>query len=428
MNYQNSLEYLYSLQKTGIKFGLEKISKLLEFLGTPHKKFKSIHIAGTNGKGSTSSFIASILSELNFKVGLYTSPHLVRFNERIKVDGKEIEDEYLVESINLLRSEIEKIKPTFFEVTTAIAFKYFSDLEVDYAVIETGLGGRLDATNVIIPQVSVITKVDYDHQEFLGDTLEKIASEKGGIIKENIPVVIGRNFEEVKKTLEKIAIEKKSKIVFTDENYSSEILKITLDGLNTRIKSNLTDHLYEINSPLVGDYQIENLKNAIAAIEILFPEVNLENIVTSGIAKMKFPLRGRFQIIRHQPLIILDTAHNSDAIRNFLMNLNSLVTSQKFAIFGIMKDKHIDDVINIIGNSFDKIYLCQAKIERSLNVEILSQKFSNFNVQKCNTVKEAIDKALNETSAEAVVTVFGSNFIVGEAIEYLVWKKIYQTS
>lgn len=428
MNYQNSLEYLYSLQKTGIKFGLEKISSLLEFLGNPHKKFKSIHIAGTNGKGSTSSFIASILSEMKFKVGLYTSPHLVRFNERIKVDSKEIEDVYLVESINLLRSEIEKIKPTFFEVTTAIAFKYFSDLEVDYAVIETGLGGRLDATNVIIPEVSVITKVDYDHQEYLGNTLEKIASEKGGIIKENIPVVIGRNVEEVKKTLEKIAIEKNSKKVFTDENYSSEILKITLDGLNSRIKSKLTDNLYEINSPLIGDYQIENLKNAIAAIEILFPEGNLENIVASGIAKMKFPLRGRFQIIKNQPLIILDTAHNSDAIRNFLMNLNSLVTSQKFAIFGIMKDKHIDDVIDIIGNSFDRIYLCQAQIERSLDVEILSQKFSNFNVQKYNTVKEAIEKALSEASAESIVTIFGSNFIVGEAIEYLLWKKIYQTS
>lgn len=428
MNYKKSLEYLYSLQKTGIKFGLEKILSLLKFLGNPHKKFKSIHIAGTNGKGSTSSFIASILSEMKFKVGLYTSPHLVRFNERIKVDGKEIEDEYLIESINLLRSEIEKIKPTFFEVTTAIAFKYFSDLEVDYAVIETGLGGRLDATNVIIPEVSVITKVDYDHQEYLGNTLEKIASEKGGIIKENIPVVIGRNVEEVKKTLEKIAIEKNSKKVFTDENYSSEILKITLDGLNTRIKSKLTDHLYEINSPLIGDYQIENLKNAIAAIEILFPEVNLENIVASGIAKMKFPLRGRFQIIKNQPLIILDTAHNSDAIRNFLENLNSLVTSQKLAIFGIMKDKHIDDVIDIIGNSFDRIYLCQAKIERSLDVEILSQKFSNFNVQKYNTVIEAIEKALSEASAESIVTIFGSNFIVGEAIEYLLWKKIFQTS
>ncbi len=193
MNYNETLDYLYSLQKSGIKFGLENTKKLLEFLGNPQNSFKSIHIAGTNGKGSTSSLIASVLSKLNYRVGLYTSPHLVRFNERIRIDGNEIEDSYLVDKVILLKDLIEKIKPTFFEVTTAIAFKYFADSNIDYAVIETGLGGRLDSTNVIMPEISIITKIDIDHKDFLGETIEKIAYEKGGIIKPNIPVVVGNN-------------------------------------------------------------------------------------------------------------------------------------------------------------------------------------------------------------------------------------------
>lgn len=203
MNYNESLNFLYSLQKSGIKFGLKNTITLLEQLGNPHHKFKSIHIAGTNGKGSTCSFISSILYKMNFKVGLYTSPHLVRFNERIRINGNEIEDEYLIKMVEALKKTIEEIKPTFFEVTTAIAFKYFADHKVDYAVIETGLGGRLDSTNVIIPEVSVITKVDYDHKDFLGEKLESIAFEKGGIIKSGVPVIVAKNNEQVKEVLKK---------------------------------------------------------------------------------------------------------------------------------------------------------------------------------------------------------------------------------
>ncbi|MFN4111264.1 MAG: bifunctional folylpolyglutamate synthase/dihydrofolate synthase [Ignavibacteria bacterium] len=421
MNYNESLNFLYSLQKSGIKFGLNNTIKLLEQLGNPHHKFKSIHIAGTNGKGSTCSFISSILYTMNFKVGLYTSPHLVRFNERIRINGNEIEDEYLIKMVEALKKTIEEIKPTFFEVTTAIAFKYFADHKVDYAVIETGLGGRLDSTNVITPEISVITKVDYDHKEFLGEKLENIAFEKGGIIKPGVPVIVAKNNEQVKELLKKIAIERKSRILFTDEHYSSQVLGKRIDGYLFLIKSSLSNKVYQIKSPLIGDFQIENIINVIATFEVLFPDRELQNVISLGIEKMKFPIQGRFQVVRSTPVIILDTAHNSDAIKNFIFSLNSLVTKPKVAVFGIMKDKEINDTINLIENSFEKIYLCQASTERSLNVNLLSEKFSNSKVEKFDSVEGAIEKALTEP--DKIIAIFGSNYIVGEAIEYLRRKK-----
>lgn len=428
MNIKATLDYLYSLQKSGIKFGLSNIQKLLEHLGNPHTKFKSIHVAGTNGKGSTSTFIASILSQMNFKTGLYTSPHLVRFNERIKIDGVEIDDEYIVEHINYLKDAIENIKPTFFEVTTAIAFKYFADNQVDFAVIETGLGGRLDSTNVINPLISVITKIDYDHREYLGDTLEKIAFEKAGIVKENVPVVVGFNNNEVKDVFVRVAAEKKSPLIFVDKGYQSEILSVSLDGLNLKVISKNTNKVYEIFLPLTGTYQSQNVMNAIATMEQLFPDFDLTSQISLGLSKLKFPIHGRFEVLQTKPIIILETAHNSDAIKNFLSNLNNLVSQPEVAIFGIMKDKEIDEVVELIEKSFDKIYLCQAKTERSLDVNLLAEKFHKSSLEKFESVENAIDRALSEANSESVISIFGSNYIVGEAIEYLKWKKIYQTA
>lgn len=419
MNYHETLDYLYSLQKSGIKFGLENTKKLLYYFGNPHQKFKSIHIAGTNGKGSTSSLIASVLAKMNFKVGLYTSPHLVKFNERIRIDGYEITDDYLVETVNQLKELIEKIKPTFFEVTTAIAFNYFADNKVDYAVVETGLGGRLDSTNVIHPEISIITKVDYDHKEFLGDTIEQISYEKGGIIKPEVPVVIGSNNEIVKNILKKIALEKKSKIIFTDEMYTSEIIEKNLNYFSFLIKSKLKGYEYSIKSPLIGDYQVENFKNVIATFETLFSTKDLREEIALGSEEMKFPLKGRFQILKTKPVIVLDTSHNSDAIKNFLSSLNSLISNRKFAVFGIMKDKEIDEVIIHIEQTFEKIFVCQAKVERSLDVNLLEKKFSKSEIEKSSSVENAIEKALNHSKQNDVIVIFGSNYIVGEALEFL---------
>ncbi len=425
MNYLQTLDFLYSLQKTGIKFGLEKTSKLLEYLGNPHKKYKTIHIAGTNGKGSTSTFIASILSHMNYNVGLYTSPHLLKFNERIKVDGTEIEDEFIIQIFKDLKDKILELNPTFFEVTTVIAFKYFEEQKVDYAVIETGMGGRLDATNVIEPEISVITRIDLDHSEYLGDSIDKIASEKGGIIKENKPVVVGSNNEFVKRVMKEISKTKNSDCIFVDESYFSEMISKNFNELRVRVVSDITGYEYWIKSPLIGDYQVENIKNAIATFEILFPLQNLSNEISNGISKLKFPIQGRFQLIKSTPQIILDTAHNSNAIRNFLLSLNSLIPYSKVAIFGIMKDKSIDDVTELIENSFDTIYLCQARIERALDVNSLAEKFSKSKIKKFPSVKLAIETAMKDVDKKNFIVVFGSNYIVGETLEYLKDEKIY---
>jgi dihydrofolate synthase/folylpolyglutamate synthase len=419
MNYQQAIDYLYSLQKTGIKLGLENIRQILNFLNNPQNKFKSIHIAGTNGKGSTSSFIASILSEMNFKVGLYTSPHLVRFNERIRIDGKEIEDDFLVEMINFLKPQIEKIKPTFFEVTTAIAFEYFSEKKVDYGVIETGLGGRLDSTNVLLPEVSVITKIGFDHKEFLGYTIEKIAREKAGIIKEKIPVIISQNEENVKIIFKEISAEKNSPIIFVDENYFHSNLEQSIEKMTAQVYSKISEINYSILSTMIGDFQIENIKTSIATVENLFPEHNLKEIIFNGIRNLMFRLRGRFEIINTKPKIILDTCHNSDAIRNFILSLNKLIQNPKLAVFGIMKDKEIDDVIELIESSFEKIFLCEARIERSMNVFELAKKFKQSKIETFNSVETAVREALIKFLEDEVVVIFGSNFIVGEAIEFL---------
>lgn len=417
--YTSTLDYLYSLQKFGMKFGLENIKYLLDYLGNPHEKFKSIHVAGTNGKGSTSSLIASLICEMGYKVGLYTSPHLVRFNERIKINGEEIENDFIIEQTNVLRPIIEKIKPTFFEVTTAIAFKYFESQKVDYAVIETGLGGRLDSTNIIQPICSVITRIDFDHREILGDSLDKIAHEKGGIIKEKIPVIISKNVDEVKNVIENITFQKSSPLIDAEKTMFASNITSSFDSLSFILHSTITKNYYFINSPLIGEFQIENIKTAVACIETCFNNIVKVEHVENGIKNLKFKIKGRFQILKTSPIIILDTAHNSNAIDTFLSELLKNENS-KIAIFGIMKDKQIDEIISKIENTFYKIILTQAKTERSLAVDILANKFNiKEKIFISKNVHQAIDMAFSISSKDELIVIFGSNYIVGEAIEYL---------
>lgn len=417
--YTSTLDYLYSLQKFGMKFGLENIKYLLDYLGNPHEKFKSIHVAGTNGKGSTSSLIASLICEMGYKVGLYTSPHLVRFNERIKINGEEIENDFIIEQTNVLRPIIEIIKPTFFEVTTAIAFKYFESQKVDYAVIETGLGGRLDSTNIIQPICSVITRIDFDHREILGDSLDKIAHEKGGIIKEKIPVIISKNVDEVKNVIKNITFQKSSLLIDAEKTMFASNITSSFDSLSFILHSTITKNYYFINSPLIGEFQIENIKTAVACIETCFNNIVKVEHVENGIKNLKFKIKGRFQILKTSPIIILDTAHNSNAIDTFLSELLKNENS-KIAIFGIMKDKQIDEIISKIENTFYKIILTQAKTERSLAVDILANKFNiKEKIFISKNVHQAIDMAFSISSKDELIVIFGSNYIVGEAIEYL---------
>lgn len=417
--YTSTLDYLYSLQKFGMKFGLENIKYLLDYLGNPHEKFKSIHVAGTNGKGSTSSLIASLICEMGYKVGLYTSPHLVHFNERIKINGEEIENDFIIEQTNVLRSIIEKIKPTFFEVTTAIAFKYFESQKVDYAVIETGLGGRLDSTNIIQPICTVITRIDFDHREILGVSLDKIAHEKGGIIKEKIPVIISKNVEEVKNVIKNITLQKSSLLIDAEKTMFASNITSSFDSLSFILHSTITKNYYFINSPLIGEFQIENIKTAVACIEACFNNIVKVEHVENGIKNLKFKIKGRFQIFKTSPIIILDTAHNSNAIDTFLSELLKNENS-KIAILGIMKDKQIDEIISKIENTFYKIILTQAKTERSLAVDILANKFNiKEKIFISKNVHQAIDMAFSISSKDELIVIFGSNYIVGEAIEYL---------
>ncbi len=427
MSYQETLEYLLSLQKFGIKFGLDNTLQLLQFLDNPQTKFKSIHIAGTNGKGSTAVLIASILSEMDFRVGLYTSPHLVRFNERIQVNGKLISDDELIRYTQILRDKIEKIKPTFFEVTTSIAFKYFEDKKVEFAVIETGLGGRLDSTNVILPELSVITSIGYDHQDILGDTIEKITAEKGGIIKKDIPVVIGRNSEQVRNELIKLCKEKQSDSIDVNSMYSIGKLSKSFPIMELEVISQKTKSNYKLISPLYGDFQIDNVATSVASIETLFPySSNLSKQIENGIRNLhkNFIFNGRFQQISEAPKIIIDTSHNSSAFEGFLKEVNDLDFKNKVAIFGIMKDKKVSDSINLIEKTFKKIITCQARTERALESSKLAARFSETSkIQDGQSVANAIKLAINDIEKVSAIFIFGSNYVVGEAIEYLeLWK------
>ncbi|MBM4175449.1 MAG: bifunctional folylpolyglutamate synthase/dihydrofolate synthase [Ignavibacteria bacterium] len=428
MSYKETLNFLYSLQKYGIKFGLDNTHKLLSYLDNPQSKFKSIHIAGTNGKGSTATLIASILREMNYRVGLYTSPHLVKFNERIQVNGTMISDDELVEYTQLLKHQVESIKPTFFEVTTSIAFKYFADQKVDFAVIETGLGGRLDSTNVIVPELSVITSIGFDHTDMLGDTLEKIAFEKGGIIKQNVPVIVGFNHDPVKQILFKTCLEKNASCTDVQFLYDLEALEKSFPSMQLKINSQKTGKVYNLVSLLYGEFQINNLITSIASVETLsLNETNFITKVENGIKNLhrNFLFQGRFQRISQQPLIIIDTSHNSSAFESFIYEVNDLKVNNRIAVFGVMKDKEISDSLNLICGTFDEIFTCCAKTMRAITSSELASKFNNpVKVFDGKSVANAIELALTSCEKDSAVFIFGSNYVVGEALEHLESKKL----
>lgn len=422
MEIEQILEKIYSLHQFDIKLGLEKIIDLMNFLDNPQNNFKSIHIAGSNGKGSVSSYIASILQEMGYRVGLYTSPHVVKFNERIRINGLEIEDDYIINFIESLDDYIKQKKPTFFEITTALAFKYFSDKKIDIAVIETGLGGRLDATNVINPIATVITTISLEHTNILGNTIRDIAKEKGGIIKENTNCFIGILEKEAEDELIKICEIKHSK-PFLLKKYIAFYKNIC--NIN---KKNFNFTIY--NPVLKGIHQYHNLALAIITVIETFGIVK-SSILQKGIMNVlkNSRLQGRYEVINSNPLVILEAAHNTESINAFVeIFINErLKINKAHLIFGVMKDKNITEMLLKIKPLFDTFNFVDIKYERAEKASNLVEIANNVGI-KGNELTNPEDYIFNFISDNSnknnCLVVLGSIYLLGEIKKQLINKQL----
>ena len=430
MTYQQTLDYLYTqlpmysrIGAAAYKEDLHNTIALCNAIDNPQKKIKSIHIAGTNGKGSTSHMLAAILQQAGYKTGLYTSPHLKDFRERIKINGEMIHKDFVVEFVNLTKTISEEIKPSFFELTVAMAFDYFEKEKVDIAVIETGLGGRLDSTNIITPLLSIITNIGYDHMDLLGNTLEKIASEKAGIIKPGVPVVIGEYLPETKNIFIEKATQCHAPIYFAQDEYTVSNINYTMQLLSCDVTSaqhNITE-TFELD--LNGLYQTKNICTVLCAEGILtqlgFPiKYEDEKQALKNVKKLT-GLYGRWDVISSNPTIILDVAHNEDGVKQ-LLNQLSLVhrtSNTLHFIMGMVKDKDISKVLSILPKNA-LYYFCNAHIERALPHKELLEKAKAFelNGESFDDVNEAIKAAKLNAAADDIIIVCGSVFLVAEVV------------
>ncbi len=423
MNYQETVEYLYNrtplFQNVGgkaYKEGLENTLLLDEHLGHPHRQYKTIHVAGTNGKGSCAHTISAVLQAAGYRTGLYTSPHLVDFRERIRVNGEMISEEYVVDFVKKERAFFEPLHPSFFEVTTALAFKYFADAEVDIAVIEVGLGGRLDCTNIITPILSVITNISFDHTQFLGTTLAEIAAEKAGIIKPEVPVVVGEANDETLPVFIEKAHERRAPIrIAADEG---EVLssRLTADGC----REYDTKHFGTLIGELAGDCQIKNAATILAAIDVLQSELSFtQEHVRKGFAEVcrLTGLMGRWQTLSHHPETVCDTGHNIGGWEYIARRLHEIDAKQLHIVFGMVSDKDINGVLALLPRSA-RYYFTRAKVARAMNEEELAEKAQAHGLHgECYpTVAEAYEAARNNASAEDFIYIGGSSFIVADLL------------
>jgi dihydrofolate synthase/folylpolyglutamate synthase len=410
MDVESSLKKLFSLHTFGIKLGLENTVKFLEHLGNPQRFLKTIHIAGSNGKGSTSSFIASILQESGNKIGLYTSPHFVKFNERIVINGKQIDDEYIAGFVEEYENYIDEHQLTFFEVTTAIAFKYFREMKTDYCVIETGLGGRLDATNVLNPLAVVITTISLEHTNVLGNTIAQIASEKAAIIKNGTKAFTGILKKDAIDIVEQTCKETKSQLFQLKDFISNGE-----DSFNVLIDENLP---IEMSPPLRGKYQKYNAALAALTISKTFPSINKENYLL-GILNVSrnTGLQGRYEYFNKKPDIIFDSAHNPEGIENFLKEFSkeSNLYRNRVLLFGAMRDKAIGEMLKMLSGYFNQFIINGINYERAATLEEISQECDMLNINY-STIKEAGEFVLNfkKRSKDECLVVLGSMYLIGE--------------
>jgi len=425
MNYKETIQWLFSqlpmyqrIGKAAYKSDLQTTIDLLNELDNPQNNFKAIHIAGTNGKGSVSHIIASIFQEAGFKIGLYTSPHLKDFRERIRIDGEMIPEDQVTSFVGDNLEIIEKLKPSFFEMTVAMAYDYFAKEKVDFAVLETGMGGRLDSTNICKPAVTAITNIGFDHTQFLGNSLEKIAIEKAGIIKKGIPLVIGKEQKDTSEIFRKKANQLGAPITFAEDKV--EVRPIEVSGTQARSFDIWYDNilfLENATSSLMGDYQNENIATAISIIQELLGEgihINQEDF-KNGLNNVN--IQGRWQIISNNPLTICDTGHNADGIKAVVNQIKQTSHNNLHFVFGMVNDKDPESILYLLPKNAH-YYFCKPDIPRGMPEEELKEHAfkAGLNGETHASVRAAYNSALNNAAPNDLIFIGGSTFVVAEIV------------
>lgn len=436
MTYQETLDYMFNslpayhlVGKAAYKADLSNTELMMDHLGHPEKELRCIHVAGTNGKGSVSHFLASILQQSGLRVGLYTSPHLVDFRERIRINGVMIPENDVVDFIETNKPFFQANALSFFEMTVGLAFDYFASQQVDIAVVEVGLGGRLDATNVINPILSIITNIGFDHTQFLGNTLAEIAGEKAGIIKPGIPVVIGETHPETKAVFIEKAQSVEAPILFADQHYQILQQDNSAIRMQFRITKEGKPYLSPMESPMAGSYQLKNIATLMQAIEVLQSKglsISEKNI-RLGIAQVitSTGLHGRWECFGENPLLVCETAHNEDGVREMLAKLQQIEADEIHFIYGCVSDKDFRHILSHITQTLQgrKIhyYFTQPSVPRRLDVSILSQTAQELGIlfSSYNSVSEAIAASRLQAKPTDMILVTGSIFLVADAVQYL---------
>lgn len=428
MTYDECINYLYErlpmFQRCGpvaYKKDLSNTLKLLDHIGNPHRSIKTVHIAGTNGKGSSAHAIAAILQTAGYKTGLYTSPHLKDFTERIKINGSTVEKEFVISFVEQIQPAIEEIKPSFFEVTVVMAFEYFHKMHTDISVIETGLGGRLDSTNVLRPEVSLITRIGYDHMDLLGDTLAKIAGEKAGIIKKNIPVVIGAKQDGIFRVFEEKAKKENARLIEAQKLF--RVVEDSIGELGRTIDVYLKgEKIFRTSLDIFADYFVENLRGVLTTILTLKErgwDIEWTDVALGLTKVMKLTgLKGRFQVIDRDPVTIADVSHNSDGVWALMKQVDTLGYNKLHIIYGTVKDKDVKSILDIFPSNA-LFYFTQSSVPRSMPVtELISlASRSGINGEGFQNVNEALRKARESAGKNDVILVTGSTFVVSEIDE-----------
>jgi len=425
MTYDEAIKFIYEklpmyhkIGSEAYKPGLQNIANICKVLGNPQNTFKSIHVAGTNGKGSTSHLMAAMLQTAGYKTGLFTSPHLKNFTERIKIDGTEVGKAFVADFISKTQIVIESIQPSFFEITTAMAFAYFAEKKIDWAVIEVGLGGRLDSTNIISPQLAIITNISYDHQDLLGNTLALIASEKAGIIKPNTPVIICEDQKNIGQVFIEKARQENAPIYYTND---IEIINkgIELGIRKVDIKVNDDIKFTNVKCGLQGNYQLKNIKGVVKAWQLL----NIQGLkisnehLTKALLEVKelTGLKGRWQILKNDPLVICDTGHNEAGMQEIVEQLKTTTYKKLIIVLGMVKDKQHDHILSHLPQEAYYIFT-QPTIERAISAQQLALKAEKYQLkgEVIFPVPKAIEKALQLANKEDLIFIGGSTFVVAE--------------